>query len=66
MEFFLCVLGMVMVIEGLPYFGMPERMKAFMMLIQQQGDSTLRILGAALMLFGLLILFFARNGLISG
>jgi uncharacterized protein len=66
MEFFLCVLGMVMVVEGLPYFGMPERMKEFMKLVQQQDVVILRIFGAALMLSGLLILFFARKGLVSG
>ena len=27
MKFFLCVLGMVMVVEGLPYFAFPEKMK---------------------------------------
>jgi uncharacterized protein len=65
MEFFLCVLGMVMVIEGLPYFGMPEKMKEFMKLIQQQDDFVLRIFGSILVLCGLLILFIARRGLAS-
>jgi uncharacterized protein YjeT (DUF2065 family) len=63
MEFFLCVLGMVMVVEGLPYFAMPEKMKAFVKLVQQQDDSALRIFGAILMLIGLSILFLARKGL---
>lgn len=66
MEFFLCVLGMVMVVEGLPYFGMPEKMKDFMQLVQQQDAVVLRIFGAVLMLSGLLILFIARKGLVSG
>ena len=30
MEFFLCVLGMVLVVEGLPYFGFPEKMREMM------------------------------------
>lgn len=63
MEFFLCVLGMVMVVEGLPYFAMPERMKEFMKLIQLQDDFVLRIFGAILIMCGLLILFIARGGL---
>jgi len=63
MEFFLCVLGLVMVVEGLPYFAFPEKMKAFMGMIREQEDTTLRIMGGALLILGLLILFFARRGL---
>jgi hypothetical protein len=52
-----------MVVEGLPYFAMPEKMKAFVKLVQQQDDSALRTFGAILMLIGLSILFLARKGL---
>ena len=34
MEFFFCVIGMVLVIEGLPYFGFPEKMKELMTLLR--------------------------------
>ena len=27
MSFFLCVVGMVMIVEGLPYFAFPDKMK---------------------------------------
>ena len=30
MRFFLCVIGMVMIVEGLPYFAFPQKMKAWM------------------------------------
>jgi uncharacterized protein len=63
MEFFLCVVGMVMVIEGLPYFGFPEKMKAYMQLVVEQDDTMLRIIGAGLMVMGLVLLFLARRGL---
>ncbi len=63
MEFFLCVLGMVLVVEGLPYFTFPEKMKALMNLMQQQDDTTLRIVGGTLLVLGLLIVFLARRGL---
>jgi len=63
MELLLCVLGMVLVIEGLPYFGFPEKMKAMMSFIQEQDDSTLRIMGGSMMAIGLLIVFLARRGL---
>ncbi|HTY26062.1 MAG TPA: DUF2065 domain-containing protein [Desulfomonilaceae bacterium] len=63
MEFFFCVLGMVLVIEGLPYFGFPEKMRDMMRFLHEQDDMSLRIMGATLMAIGLLILFFARRGL---
>lgn len=54
-----------MVLEGIPYFGFPEKMKQFMEFIQQQNDATLRIIGGALMFLGVVILFAARVGLRS-
>ncbi len=63
MEFFLCVIGMVMVIEGLPYFGFPEKMKDFMRVVQSQDDNTLRIFGGLMMGLGVIMIFFARRGL---
>lgn len=63
MEFFLCVLGMVLVVEGLPYFAFPEKMKALMHRMQEQDDTTLRIVGGTLLVLGLLIVFLARRGL---
>ena len=63
MEFFLCVLGMVLVVEGLPYFAFPEKMKALMNMMHEQDDTTLRIVGGTLLVLGLLIVFLARRGL---
>jgi uncharacterized protein YjeT (DUF2065 family) len=63
MEFFLCVLGMVLVVEGLPYFAFPEKMKALMNMMQEQDDTILRIVGGTLLLLGLLLVFLARRGL---
>jgi uncharacterized protein YjeT (DUF2065 family) len=63
MELFLCVLGMVLVVEGLPYFGFPEKMREMMRFLEEQDDTTLRVMGGILMVIGLVILFFARRGL---
>ncbi|MBI5252016.1 MAG: DUF2065 domain-containing protein [Desulfomonile tiedjei] len=62
MEYFLCVLGMVMIVEGIPYFGFPEKMKLFMKIILEQEESTLRIMGGSLMLLGLILIFLVRKG----
>ncbi len=63
MEYFLCVLGMVMVLEGLPYFGFPDKMKQFMKTVLEQDDATLRIMGSVLVISGLFIIFLARKSL---
>ena len=62
MEFFLCVLGVVMIIEGLPYFALPERMKEVMRAVIQMPDGTLRMIGLGLMAAGLLIAYLGRLG----
>ncbi|MCK4620469.1 MAG: DUF2065 domain-containing protein [Desulfobacterales bacterium] len=61
MEFFLCVLGMVMVIEGLPYFAFPERMKFWLQKIVEMPDETLRKFGFIIMLIGLFIVYLGKS-----
>jgi uncharacterized protein len=61
MKYFLCVIGMVMFIEGLPYFGFPAKMKAMMQKILEVPDETLRKFGFALMLIGFLIVYIGRS-----
>jgi uncharacterized protein YjeT (DUF2065 family) len=60
MKFFLCVVGMVMIIEGLPYFGFPDRMKAMMRVILEMPDDSLRKLGFGLMVAGLALVYFGN------
>lgn len=62
MKFFMCVLGMVMIIEGLPYFAFPEKMKAWMLQIQAMSDGTLRRLGLVLMAVGLVLTYMGKTG----
>ena len=57
MEFFLCVLGMVMIVEGLPYFAFPERMKHWVQKILEMPDGALRKFGCVLMFTGLLLVY---------
>lgn len=61
MEFFLCVIGMVMIIEGLPYFALPDRMKEMMSRVLQMPDSVLRKFGFILMIAGLFLTYFGRS-----
>lgn len=62
MKFFMCVIGMVMIIEGLPYFAFPEKMKAWMLQIQAMSDGTLRRLGLVLMAVGLALTYMGKTG----
>jgi len=61
MKFFLCVLGMVFIIEGLPYVAFPEKLKAYLTKIKELPDSTLRLLGLSAIITGLILVFFGRN-----
>jgi uncharacterized protein YjeT (DUF2065 family) len=57
MKYFLSVLGMVMVVEGLPYFAFPDKMKMVIEKVLELQDSNLRKLGFVLMLAGLGLVF---------
>ena len=61
MDFFLCVIGMVMILEGLPYFAFPERMKGWVRKILEMPESTLRRMGMLLMGIGLLLIYLGRT-----
>jgi uncharacterized protein YjeT (DUF2065 family) len=61
MKFFLCVLGMVMIFEGLPYFAFPEKMKAVIRKMLDLPAGNLRIFGFVLMFVGLGLIYFGRN-----
>lgn len=61
MDFFLCVIGMVMILEGLPYFAFPERMKDWVRKVLEMPESALRRLGMVLMGIGLLLVYVGRT-----
>jgi uncharacterized protein len=61
MRYFLCVIGMVMIVEGLPYFAFPERMRAWLLKILETPDHKLRRVGMAMMAAGLVLVYIGRN-----
>lgn len=61
MKYFLCVMGMVMVVEGLPYFAFPEKMKIWVQKISEIPDGALRSFGLVLMIMGLGLVFWGRG-----
>jgi uncharacterized protein len=61
MDYFLCVLGMVFIIEGLPYFLFPEKLKTYMLKITELSATKLRFMGIPAMIIGLILLYFGRR-----
>jgi hypothetical protein len=60
-KFFLCVVGMVLVLEGLPYFAFPEKLKSLYLKIQDASDTNLRMLGFLAMVVGLLFVYLGTS-----
>jgi uncharacterized protein YjeT (DUF2065 family) len=60
MKYFLCVIGMVLIVEGLPYFAFPTRMKEWISRITATSDGQLRKVGLALMAAGLWLVYMGR------
>lgn len=55
MKLFILVLGMVMVLEGLPYAAAPEKMKEWLATLADSPAATLRMVGFASLIGGLLL-----------
>jgi len=60
MKLLLCLLGLVLIVEGLPYLAFPDTMKKWLQQIQQVPDNQLRIIGFLAMCFGLLLTYIFR------
>lgn len=61
MDYFLCVIGMVMIVEGLPYFAFPEKMKMVVRKVMEMSDAHLRRFGLVLMIVGLWVVYLGRS-----
>ncbi len=60
MKYFLCVLGMVFIVEGIPYFAFPEKLKIYLAKMLELPDASLRIMGLAAMVVGLVLVYFGN------
>ncbi len=61
MEFLILLIGMVMIVEGIPYFAFPEKMKRILAEIQKMEPERLRIMGLISISIGLLICYLVRG-----
>ncbi len=60
MKILFCLLGLVLVVEGLPYFAFPAKMKKWMAIVMEMPDQQLRVMGFGAMILGVFIAFFCR------
>ncbi|GMR04444.1 MAG: hypothetical protein BMS9Abin23_0342 [Thermodesulfobacteriota bacterium] len=56
----LIILGALLVIEGIPYFAFPEKVKHWALAIQDVDGRSLRIMGFICIAVGLLLLYLIR------
>ena len=61
MDYFLCVIGMVMIIEGLPYFAFPDKMKFWVRKVMELPEGSLRRFGLVLMVLGLFLVYAGKR-----
>ena len=61
MKFFLCVIGMVMVVEGFPYFAFPQKMKFVIQKVIEMPDKALQKFGFVLMILGICLVYLGRR-----
>lgn len=61
MKFFFSVLGMVMILEGLPYFAFPERIKRWLVKVSEMPAIHLRTFGFAAMCVGMVLVYLGQK-----
>jgi len=60
-QYIIVAIGLVCVIEGLPYFCFPGTVKKVALKVQEMHLMSLRIFGIILMICGLLLIYYGRG-----
>ena len=61
MKFFLSVLGMVLIVEGLPYFALPEKIKAWLVKVSEIPATQLRTFGFLAICIGMVLVYLGQK-----
>ena len=61
MDFLLCAFGLVLIIEGVPYFAFPEKMKQALAKLLFVPTSVMRAFGMAAVGAGLVLIYISRR-----
>ena len=60
MKLFFCLIGLILVVEGIPYFAFPDKMKKWMNKVQDIPDHLLRVIGFISMCVGFIVVYLFR------
>jgi hypothetical protein len=60
MKLFLLALGLALILEGMPYFLFPRRLRELLAVLEDMPDTALRFFGLTAMCCGLLLLAAGR------
>ena len=60
-EALIVILGVVLIVEGMPWFLSPRGTKRMLSELSQLNDNALRVVGLVFMLAGLLLVYFAKK-----
>lgn len=60
-EYWITVVGLICFFEGLPYLASPEQLKKWLQQVCGAPNHILRMLGGALMVVGLLLVYWGRR-----
>ncbi|MBF8272320.1 MAG: hypothetical protein HW380_1425 [Magnetococcales bacterium] len=58
---FVTALGLMMILEGVPYFIAPDRMRVWIAKVSELPDRSLRFTGLMLMVSGLVVVYMIRS-----
>jgi uncharacterized protein len=61
MDFLLCAIGLVLIIEGIPYFAFPEKMKQMLAKIPLIPTTVMRAFGMIAVATGLILVYISRR-----
>ena len=62
MKLLLLLIGMVLILEGLPYAAAPERMQSWLEKLSRMAPRQLRIVGIITVISGLLLCWLVQRG----
>lgn len=60
MKLLLCLIGMILVVEGIPYFAFPDKMKQWMAVAMNTPNRSLRLIALLAMCTGLIMVALFR------
>ncbi len=60
MDYWLTVFGLLLVIEGIPWFLCPRGFRNLLAVLSRSGEASLRLFGLSAMLLGLLLVYLGR------